>query len=698
MSAEAADFLVEIGTEELPPGALRGLRDAFVESLRSELEAARLAHGALHGYASPRRLAVRVEALARAQADADEALRGPPVSVAFDEAGRPTRAAESFAAKCGVAVDALGRTSSEKGEWLVFHRTEAGRPAAALVPGAVERALAALPVPRPMRWGAGDAEFVRPVHWVAMLHGREPVAGTILGREAGRETRGHRFHAPGAIPIESADAYPALLVEHGRVLADFDERRARIEQAVEAAAAEAGGTPVADDALLDEVTALTEWPQPITARFEADYLSLPEEVLIATLQSHQRYFPLRGEDGALLPAFVAVANIESRDPALVAAGNERVVGPRLADAAFFWEADRRRPLAARREALGEVVYQRELGTLLEKSERVAGLAGAIAGRVDGARPDVVVQAAELARCDLLTDMVGEFPELQGVMGGHYARSEGLPGAVADAIAEQYLPRHGGDALPATLEGRILSAAERIDTLAGIFSVGKRPSGNRDPFGLRRGALGLARILIEGGIDLDLPRALHEALALQPTAKESGGRKLGDEIYDFVMERLRAYYLEGEEKITVEMFEAVLARRPRSPLDFDARLRAVAAFTRLPEADRLAAANKRIGNILRRAEDPPSAVPERGLARLPAERALFEALATATAEVTPMIERRDYTQALTALAGLGGPVDAFFDDVLVMDEDRALRCNRLGLLAELRALFLEIADVSRLATG
>ena len=597
-----------------------------------------------------------------------------------------------------MTVADLERVSTDKGEWLVHRSVREGRSTAELLPELVQGALDALPVPRRMRWGDSDAEFVRPVHWIVMLLGDEVVPGRLYGLDAGRNSRGHRVHAAGReIEIPAPDAYAETLSETGRVVVDFDERREMISRDVTAAAAAAGGHPVSDAGLMDEVAALNEWPVAVTGSFDPAFLALPREVLVSTLQKHQRYFPVEREDGALAASFIAVANLESREPDKVREGNERVVKPRLADAAFFWDADRRTTLAARRDEMQHVVYQRELGTLLAKSQRVAALAGYLSDALD-LPPEPAVRAAELARADLLTDMVGEFPDLQGIMGGHDARADGEPDAVAAAIAEQYLPRFAGDDLPATDAGRVLALADRLDTLAGIFAIGRRPSGNRDPFGLRRGALGLLRIVIEGGLELDLKSAIGEALARQPVNDGDSQSQLAGEIYDFVMERLRGWYAEREPAISPEMFQAVLAREPRSPLDFDARLRAVAAFARHASAESLSAANKRIANILRQAKGDAGAAPDAALLREAEEKTLFAALGEARKEVEPLLTRREYTEVLDRLSLLREPVDEFFDHVLVMDEDTAVRRNRLAVLAELRGLFLEVADISRLSTG
>jgi glycyl-tRNA synthetase beta chain len=587
-NSESADFLVEIGTEELPPKAMPSLMKAFGDNLGAAVDAARLSHGALHAYASPRRLSVVIESLAARQEDRTSTQKGPPVAVAYDKDGKLTAAGAAFARKCGVDESALGRTRSDKGEWLSCEVTEAGAAAATLLPELVDKALAALPIPRRMRWGAGDAEFVRPVHWVVMLHGSDIIDAVILGIRAGNTTRGHRFHSEGPITIAAPSAYLETLERDGRVIADFERRRDLLRKGVEAQAEGAGGRVVGGEALYDEVAALVEWPVPITGSFDDEYLRLPREVVVSTLAGHQRYFPVAGADGSLLPRFVTVANLDSKDPEQVRDGNERVVRPRLADAAFFWESDRKTALAARQDALRGVVYQRGLGSLFDKSARIAGLCAQLAAvlGVDGGNAE---RAAALCKCDLLTGMVGEFPELQGTMGRYYAERDGEPAEVAAAIGDHYLPRFAGDALPATRDGQVLSVADKIDTLAGVFSIGKRPSGNRDPFGLRRAALGIVRISIECDLDFDLSALIAAAVAAQPEGKFDAG-ELADDLYVFITDRLRGYFLDRDTRLTVETFDAVLARRPASLVDFAARLDAVQGFKKLEPAASLAAAN------------------------------------------------------------------------------------------------------------
>jgi glycyl-tRNA synthetase beta chain len=713
----ARDFLFEIGTEELPPKALSALGEALVGSIGAGLDKAGLAHGELVGFATPRRLAVWVKRLAAAQPEQQLKRKGPPLSAAFDTQGRATRAALAFAESCGTEVGKLERIDEGKGTFLFFSGKRAGARAVELLPALVQSALEALPIPRRMHWGAGSALFVRPVHWLVMLYGSEVVPATLLETASGRETRGHRFLAPRPLPIASPERYEATLRERGYVIADFAARRARIRSEVTALAERGGGRALIRAALLDEVTALTEWPVALAGTFEERFLALPREVLTATLEDHQRYFPVEDAGGRLLPAFIAVANLKSREPERVRAGNERVVRPRLADAAFFWEQDRREPLAARVAALDRVTYQARLGSLGDKMRRVRTLAGEIAARA-GADRSLAERAAELCKCDLLTALVGEFPELQGVMGTYYARADGEPAEVAAAIGEHYLPRSAGDALPATAPGLALAIADKLDTLAGIFAIGGKPTGAKDPFALRRAALGIQRIIIEKGLELDLRERIAAARALvradlvriqaaaSPTKQDAAGLKpeaehaAVEEVYDFLMERLRAYYLErpaapGTAPVSGEMFDAVLATRPASPLDFDARLKALAAFLELPEAASLAAANKRIQNILRKA--PPGASVQVDVARLreSAEIRLYDAMRALRDAVAEATARREYTAALGHLAQLRPQVDAFFDAVMVMDEDPNLRANRLALLGELQTLFSGVADLSRL---
>jgi len=692
-----ADFLVEIGTEELPPRALRDLELAFRAGITSRLQAASLGGGAARSFATPRRLAVLVPGIAVEQPAQRIEKRGPPLKVACDAAGNPSRAAQAFAETCGVAVEALEKLETPAGSWLVYRGEQAGRPAADLLPGIVTEALAGLPVPRRMRWGSRDVEFVRPAHWLVMLLGDAVVPAEILGLQSGRQTRGHRFMSDGAIELGSPADYLPALAGAGHVLPDFLERRGRIRELALAAGRELGGEAVIEEAVLDEVTALVEWPAAVTGRFDPAYLELPEEVLMATLQGHQRYFPVRGPGGQLLPNFITISNLRSTDPRQVQLGNERVVKPRLADAVFFWEQDLRRPLAAREPALADIVFQRGLGSLRDKSARMAALGAQIAGRL-GCEAAVVQRAAFLAKTDLLTDLVREFPELQGRMGYYYALRNGEPEAVALAIEEQYLPRQAGGRLASSGPGRCLAIAERLDTLAGVFALGKRPSGNKDPFGLRRAALGLVRTLIEGGIELSLPEMITAALALQP-ASVADPAALGRELYDFLIDRLRAWYLDGQApgfaagEVTAEMFEAVRLRAPASPLDFHARLQAVRTFMAMSEAPSLAVANKRIANILKGAAEPLPEAADPARFEAAEERRLHEAVTALLPLHQAGLASRRYGEVLQRLAGLRDPVDAFFTAVMVMTDDPVQRRNRLALLQGLRRLFLDVADLS-----
>ena len=581
------------------------------------------------------------------------------------------------------------------GEWLAHSAVEAGKDTASLLPGIVTRSLDALPIPRRMRWGDSDAEFVRPVHWLVMLHGDDVVAGEVLGIASGNRTRGHRFHSAGEIAIPNPGDYVEILRTKGYVIADFAERRKLIVDAVNAAAKKAGGEPVGDDDLYDEVTALTEWPVPLTGSFEEEYLALPDEVIIATLTNHQRYFPVRAGSGKLLPVFITLANLESKEPDRVRDGNERVIRPRLADAKFFWDTDRQTAIGDRTDALNKVVYQQGLGTLHDKSMRVAALATLVAEQLDRDQA-AVTRAAVLAKCDLMTGMVGEFPELQGTMGAYYADSSGEDEAVCQAIGEQYRPRFAGDELPASGTGQILAVADKLDTLAGVFALGKKPSGNRDPFGLRRAALGVIRILVEKSLDLDVYNAVKAAVVQQPAAGADHG-SVRAELFDFIMDRLKSYFLEQNDAYTSDMFEAVRARRPSSLVDFRQRLDAVAEFIKLDSAVSLSAANKRTANILRQAgiDGGSDIALNSNLLTDDAERVLYHAMQSARKDVAPLVAKRAYGASMRRLAELRVPVDAFFDDVMVMTDDEAQRNNRLALLSELRTLFLDVADISRL---
>lgn len=688
----ARDFLVEIGTEELPPKSLFALAQAFAQGIEQRLTTAMLSHRAVEWFATPRRLAVRVRELAPVQPDQEIRRQGPAVTQAFDKAGAPTKAALGFAASCGVAFESLQRAQGPKGEVLLFVGKKQGESAARLMPTLIEEALANLPIARRMRWGSGDQEFVRPVHWVVMLYGAAVVDAHIFGIRSGNQTHGHRFHAPRPIVLENPSVYEDVLRDQGRVVASPEERRRIIESGAKALAHSLGGVAVISPALLEEVSALVEWPVPIAGRFDVRFLELPAEVPIATMQDHQRYFPVRDASGALMNHFITIANIQSLDPEKVRNGNERVIRPRLADAAFFWDTDRKQPLADRCDALKNVTFQAKLGSLFDKSERVARIAERIASAI-GADAEFVRRAARLSKCDLLSAMVGEFPELQGLMGKYYAAHDGEPTDVCAALEEQYLPRFAGDRLPETRTGIALSIADKLDTIAGIFAIGQKPTGTRDPFGLRRAALGVLRTALERELELDVLELVRYAVEVQPVA--AGPEVVGD-VWTYLMERLRSAYLEDAARgVTTEMFDAVIAGGPGAPLDIDRRLSALRDFLQLPAAQSLASANKRIANILRKSGEGSSARVTQDRLIEAAERGLYERLQCAEKVVKPALEQRNYTAALTELAGLRESVDQFFDSVMVMAEDEQLRANRLALLSRLRALFLDIADLSRL---
>lgn len=715
-----ADLLFELGCEELPAAGLSGLAQGLRDGLLARLQKAGIAFAAEGSVAlwTPRRLTVKVAEVALKQPDQHNERRGPALSAGLDGDGQPTRALLGFAQSCGVEWTALERIAGDKGEWFVHRQTRPGADSRDLLPTLISEAVAGLPLPKPMRWGNREQGFLRPVHWVVALLGDDVLALELFGHRAGRSTYGHRFHHPAAIELGSVTDYEAAL-EHARVLVDPCLRRQRIRAQVEAAATILGGRARLPDDLLDEVMNLTEWPVAIGCELPADFMRLPDAVIIATIETHQRFFPVVGTDGALLPAFIGVANLESRDPAQIQLGYQRVVRPRLADAAFFYDQDLKTPLQNHLDDLDRVTYQARLGSVLAKTERVIALARAIAPAA-GVDPEQAADAARLAKCDLMSLMVGEFPELQGSMGRTYALAQGQPAAIADALDEVYAPRQAGAPIAASPLGRVLAIAERLDTLAGIFAVGLKPTGSKDPFALRRAALGLARTLIEGEIRLDLVHAIERAVAAIPSQNVSDwmaklvGRttddadllhKLADrllapavdELYAFILERTRAYYLDAG--ISADVFEAVAARRPHDLLDFDRRLKAVLAFKALPECASLAAANKRSGNLLRKAIDAGEPIAQQldpALYEGEAEATLANALAQAEADTAPLLQAQDYVAALSRLAALQAPVDAYFESVMVMAEDPATRANRLGLLARLQALFLHTADVAALS--
>jgi glycyl-tRNA synthetase beta chain len=715
MSA-AKSLLIELGTEELPPKALDELSSAFLRGICDGL-AKRGVDAALdeaRAYASPRRLAVHIPGVSAAQPEQAIERRGPALAAALDADGQPSKALRGFAQSCGVDVEQLEKLETDKGAWFVWRTLKPGQPVAALLPEIIDEALKALPIPRPMRWADHDYSFVRPVHWLVILHGAEIIDGEVLGLRSGRKSRGHRFMHPQLVHVADADGWLDAM-RAANVLAGPVERRERIRDQIEQLAESTGGVPQLDDALLDEWANLTEWPVAIACTFEREFLEVPPEALVTTMVANQKFVPVFDADGQLTEHFIGIANIQSKDPSEIRRGYERVIRPRFADAKFFWDEDLKTPLASYQEQLKSVTYQQALGSLWDKSVRVAELARIIANRV-GVDAASATRAAALGKCDLLTRMVGEFPELQGVMGRYCAAHDGEPAAVAAALDSYYQPRFGGDAIAADRLGQVLAVAERLDTRAGIFAVGMKPGGNKDPFALRRAALGLARTLIEGGLELDLRGSFVEALELLPDAALAAGLKAGkdgkppalnagqrraillDELYDFVLDRLRSYY--ADQGFDNAQFEAVLAVQPASLADFDRRLRAVAEFGRRPEAISLAAANKRVANILRKQAEEAGA-PVVGHVVHPvhfeadAERELADALASAQSDTAVALAAGDYTAVLARLSQLQAPVDTFFDSVLVNADDPAVRANRLALLGQLKAQFSAIADIALL---
>jgi glycyl-tRNA synthetase beta chain len=680
--------LFEIGTEELPPAGLLALSTALTENLVKGLSVAGIPHGKVRRFATPRRLSVVVERCALQAPDREVERRGPPLANSYDANGEPTQAARAFAKSCGVEVGALSRLTTEKGTWLAFRGTEAGATTKASLGGIVNQAVAGLPIAKRMRWGERSAEFVRPVHWIVLLLGEDVVDCEVLGLAAGRITFGHRFHAPGPKNLRSGNGYEAAL-RRAKVIADFGERRESIRAGVTALAEAVGGRALIEAELLDEVTALVEWPVPIAGQFEPRFLSLPREVVIATVQDHQRYFPVEATDGSLSRWFITVSNIESRDPTKIREGNERVVRPRLSDAAFFWERDRRLRLEEHAAKLAGVTFQTKLGSYADKTRRVQALSVAIAQAI-GAGP-LVARAAQLAKADLMTAVVGEFPELQGTMGRYYAAAQGEPEELCRALEEQYLPRYAGDSLPVTKTGQALALADKLDTLVGIFAIDQKPTGTKDPFGLRRAALGVLRILLEGRLDLNLLELLELSAAAQPVQRAG----VAAEVQSFISERLRGLLLERADGTTTEMIDAVLAKTPGSPLEVEARLQALKLFLQLPEAGVLAAANKRIANILKKTPHDAKLAVDAERFTEDAERSLHLALEELRGPVAEAMRIGDYAQSLRLLTALRSRIDAFFDAVMVMDEDKQRRDNRLALLREVQTLFGGVADLSRL---
>lgn len=680
----AQDFFVEIGTEELPPKSLKTLATALQQNILDELSKLGLGFTDSQWYAAPRRLAVRVNALAAQQADKVVEKRGPAIAGAFDANGEPTKAAQAWAASNGITVAEAERLETDKGAWLIHKAKVTGVATVALLEQVVATALAKLPIAKPMRWGANDAEFIRPVHTIIMLYGNDVVPATILGKAAGRVTHGHRFHAPAKVEIGNADAYLSTL-EQAYVVADYDKRKSFIKAEVEKTAESLKGIAQMDDALLEEVASLVEWPVVLVGSFEERFLEVPPEPLMSTMKDNQKYFPLKDAAGKLLNKFIFVANIASKDPQQIISGNEKVVRPRLTDAQFFFGVDKKTKLADRLESLGTVLFQQKLGTLLEKSQRISALAGYIAGKI-GADVEHAKRAGLLSKTDLMSNMVGEFPETQGIMGMHYARIDGEAEAVALALNEQYMPRFAGDALPGQLVSCAVAIADKLDSLVGIFGIGQAPKGDKDPFALRRAAIGALRIMVEKQLPLDLLDVI--GFAQTTFGDKLSNAQVADEVLDFMLGRFRAWY-EGE-GYGIDVIQAVLARRPTNPADFDRRVKAVAEFRKLDAALALAAANKRVANILAKVTEAIPATVDAGLLSEAAEKALHSAI---VAEQAYQQSQSSYSEGLAHLAQLRDVVDQFFDQVMVNADDAKVRLNRQALLAQLRALFLQVADIA-----
>ena len=681
------NFLVEIGTEELPPKALKTLATSFADNVEAELNQAGLSFDKIEWFAAPRRLAVKVLNLATQQPSKEIEKRGPAVSAAFDAEGKPTKAAEGWARGCGITVDQAERIATDKGEWLVHRAKIEGQPTKNLLNGIVSNALAKLPIPKPMRWADKTVQFIRPVHTVTMLLGDELIEGEILGVASARTIRGHRFLGEKEFEIQHADQYPQLLREKGSVVADFNERKAEILAKSQAKATALCGVADIEESLLEEVTSLVEYPNVLAAKFEERFLAVPAEALVYTMKGDQKYFPIYDKDGKLLPHFIFVSNINPEDPTAIIEGNEKVVRPRLTDAEFFFKTDLKQKLVDRLPRLETVLFQQQLGTLKDKTDRIEQLAGEIAKQI-GADEAKAKRAGLLSKCDLMTNMVFEFTDTQGVMGMHYARHDGEDEEVAVALNEQYMPRFAGDELPKSLVASAVALADKFDTLTGIFGIGQAPKGSADPFALRRAALGALRIIVEKNLPLDLEDLVKKSTAL--FGDKLTNQNVVADVVDFMLGRFRAWY--QDEGIAVDVIQAVLARRPTRPADFDARVRAVSHFRTLDSAEALAAANKRVSNILAKAD---AAIGEINLTACveSAEKALAEAVLALRTEVQPLIAQGDYTAVLDKLANLRAPVDSFFDNVMVNAEDPALRQNRLAILNTLQGLFLQVADIS-----
>ncbi|MGM0525922.1 MAG: glycine--tRNA ligase subunit beta [Pseudomonadota bacterium] len=683
------NLLIEVGTEELPPKSLKLLGDSFAQGVAKGLKESGLAYSSIKALATPRRLAVAVEQLEAEQQDKTVEKRGPSVDVAFDDTGKPTKAAEGWARSNGITVDQAQRLKTDKGEWLLHKAEVKGEKLDAILPGIVESALKQLPIPKPMRWGDSDAQFIRPVHTLTLIYGTNLIKAEILDTQSARHILGHRFHAPQGFELEHADDYEQQLQKH-YVIADQQARIQTITDEVKRLASEVGGTVVHDRELIEEVSALVEWPVALTATFDESFLEVPKEPLIGTMKDDQRYFPIEDDNGSLLPQFIFISNIESKDPKQVIQGNEKVIRPRLADAQFFFEADKKFPLASRVDKLSSVLFQKQLGSIKDKSDRISRLSGVIA-EILQTDADLARRAGFLSKADLVTEMVLEFPDTQGTMGKHYALNDGEPAVVADAIEQHYWPRFSGDDLPTSDVACAVALADKLDTLIGIFGIGQVPKGDRDPFALRRAALGLIRIIVEKNLNLDLQHLISKAV--EQFGDKLTNKTVESDVFRFLMGRFRPWY--QDQGIEVDVIQAVIANAPSRPADFDARIKAIAAFKQLEAAESLAEANKRVSNILSKADIELTGMVNHDLLVEPQEQTLASKISETELSCEPELEMGNYEGALNRMASLKDDIDAFFDHVMVNADDQNIKQNRLNLLHQLRQLFLRVADISLL---
>lgn len=680
-------LLIELGTEELPPKSLQKLAITFYQQIKEQLEKAELSFNEITWFATPRRLAVSVTDLVQCQADKIVEKRGPAINVAFDEKGQPSKAAQGWARSNGISVEQAERLVTEKGEWLLYKAKQQGKTVAELIPAMVQTAVAKLPIPKPMRWGSRRTQFIRPIHTLTLMYGNEVITGEVLATKASNIITGHRFHSSGLVVLKSADEYQQAL-KQAYVIASFAERKQLILEQINQKAAELNAKVLIDEALLEEVTGLVEWPVALVGSFDEDFLQVPAEPLIYSMKDHQKYFPITDQQGNLLNKFIFISNIESKDPQQVIFGNEKVIRPRLADAEFFFKTDKKQTLESRLLSLESVLFQKQLGTLKAKSTRIANLSKNIAQQL-GLNSEYAYRAGLLSKTDLMTEMVLEFPQVQGTMGKYYAQHDGEPEAVAIALEDQYRPRFAGDKLPEGEIGCAVAIADKIDTLVGIFGINQPPKGDKDPFALRRAAIGLIRIVIEKSLNLDIAQLIEQGIIAYGDVLSNDNVK--QEVIDFIMGRFAAYY--QEQGISQDVIQAVLAKKPTAPLDFDKRIKAVSHFKTLAEASALAAANKRVGNILAKFKGELAEHFDSKLATEEAELRLAQVFTELTTKIAPLQAEQNYQAILAELASLKTPIDNFFDSVMVMADDESVKINRLTLLNQIRNSFYNIADIS-----